>query len=106
MQYQYVVAYLQEQGIKQNDLAKSIGKSNTYVNWLVKDKRKNKYIQPDILKKIADYFDLNVDQLLLAGKAVYDKNNKRNTEKHHDNSKITQIHLHIHIGGKEHVFPA
>ena len=106
LQYQYVVAYLQQQGIKQNDLAKSIGKSNTYVSWLVKDKRKNKYIQPDILKKIADYFDLTVDQLLEAGKAVHNKNNPQSAVKPKDNSKITQIHLHIHINGKEHVFPA
>ena len=110
MQYQYVVSYLQEQVkkglLKQKDLAKSIGKSNTYVNWYVKDKRKKKYIQPEVLKKIADYFDLSVDQLLEAGKVVHNKNNPQSAAKPKDNSKITQIHLHIHINGQEHVFPA
>jgi len=106
MQYQYVVAYMQQQvkrGVKQNDLAEAIGKSNTFINYIVNDKRKNKYIQAEIIKKIAHYFALSVDQLMEAGKAIYDKNNPQAAVKCKNNKKIMQIHLHIHIDREEHI---
>ncbi len=103
-QYQYVIAYLQQQvqrGIKQKDLAEALGKSNTFINYIVKDKRKNKYLKPEIIEKIAGYFELSIDQLLMAGKAIHLKNNPeiQKTEKSRKDNKITQIHLHIHING-------
>ena len=109
MQYQYVVAYLQEQvkrGVKQKDLAQAIGKSNTFVNYIVKDKRKNKYLHEEIIEKLANYFGSTIEQMMEAGKAIYHKNNPKDEVKHKHNSKITQIHLHIYFNGTDHVITA
>jgi len=100
MQYQYVVAYLQDQvkkGLKQKDLAESIGKSNTYVNWYVKDKRKKKHIEKQAIKKMADFFELTPDQLLKNGKKIFDQKNTKQIKK----NNIKEIHLHIHFSGSD-----
>ena len=108
-QYQYVVAFIQDQvkkGIKQIDIAQNIGKSNTYVNWLIKDRRKNKYIKQQIVENIAQYFDLSVDELLIKGKKIYDQKNNHDITTIKQVDGITQIHLHIHLDGKDHVVTA
>ena len=98
MQYQYVVAYLQDavqHGVKQKDLAVSIGKSNTYINWLVKDKRKKKNIEIQVIEKIANFFRMTVNELMMEGKKIYDQKNPKQIK---DNN-IREIHFHIHFSG-------
>ena len=103
-QYQYVTAFIREktrQGVRQHQLAKSIGKSNTYISWLVLDKRKNKCIDPQVVDKIANFFDITAPELLQAGKKIHDKKNKKNQKSKKDNN-IIEIHLHIYLDGTGH----
>ena len=104
-QYQYVAAFIREktsQGVRQHQLAKSIGKSNTYVSWLVLDKRKNKCIDRQTVDKIANFFGMTVLELLQAGKKIFEEKNQKSKK---DNN-IIEIHLHIYLGGADHVITA
>jgi len=94
-----LIAFLRKktsQGVRQSQIAKSIGKSSTYINWLVLDKRKNKYIDKQVIEKIADFFGLTVEQLLAEGKKIHYRNK---TVSQKDNNQIV-IHLHIHLCGR------
>ena len=100
-QYQYITAFIREktrQGIRQHQIAKSIGKSNTYVSWLVLDKRKNKCIDKQTVEKIANFFNMTTSELLQAGKKIHDKKNQKSKK---DNN-IIEIHLHIYLDGADH----
>jgi len=94
--YQYVVAFLQRkvrEGIKQKNIADHIKKSSTYVNWLVLDKRKNKYVEDEVIEKIANFFKMEPEKLLAKGKEIFLKNSQ--------NNDVIHIHIHIHINGPD-----
>jgi len=103
-QYQYVIAFLRQktnQGVRQSAIAKSIGKSNTYVNWLILDKHKKKYIDRQVIEKIANFFDMTVPELLQTGKKIHDPKKQKSKKE----NNIIEIHLHIHFNGVDYVIP-
>jgi transcriptional regulator with PAS, ATPase and Fis domain len=80
-QYKYLVVFLQKKTqsgeVKQIELADFVGRSPSFINSIIWDKRKKNQVDRDLVEKIAGYFGIPVDKMLNIGKSLLEKPDKK-----------------------------